>query len=356
MAEEEVCPLLDDLPSSRHISSPIISSVNPVWTKHATRSARDHCTLMSTAIGFEYPTLVGLPTGTLAELTPGQVAVFGASEATPYDPAVASHSAQAPGAIRAASSALAGQLKQHDFDIGRTLVTEERPIDWLGRDLGDVKTRVRDAADNRSRIAAATAGILNAGAVPLVLGGDDSVPIPVLAGFEGHGPVTIVQVDAHVDWADEIRGQDKGYGSPMRRVAEMPWVKDMLQIGIRGLGSGEAWQHDDARAWGSRLVTSREWHRDGADATLDGLVKGSRFVLSIDCDGLDPSVFPAVAMPTPGGLDYEDMLALIDGLTARGTIVGVIIAEYVPNRDDAARSSALLAARLALTLMAAMRR
>jgi agmatinase len=311
---------------------------------------------MSKAVDFEYPTFAGLPVGRLDDLAPGQVAVFGASEATPYDAAVASHSAQAPGAIRAASKALAGQLKQHDFDTGRTLLSEERPIKWVGRDLGDVKTRVRDAVGNRSRITAATAGILAAGAFPLVLGGDDSVPIPVLAGFDGHGPVTIVQVDAHVDWADEIRGENMGYGSPMRRAAELPWVEGMLQIGIRGLGSGEVWQHDDARAWGSELITSRQWHRDGVDAALDRLPLGGRFVLSIDCDGLDPAVFSAVAMPTPGGLDYEDMLALFDGLMARGTIVGAVIAEYVPDRDDAARSSALLAARLGLTLMAVMRR
>jgi agmatinase len=311
---------------------------------------------MSKAVDFEYPTFAGLPVGRLDDLAPGQVAVFGASEATPYDAAVASHSAQAPGAIRAASKALAGQLKQHDFDTGRTLLSEERPIKWVGRDLGDVKTRVRDAVGNRSRITAATAGILAAGAFPLVLGGDDSVPIPVLAGFDGHGPVTIVQVDAHVDWADEIRGENMGYGSPMRRAAELPWVEGMLQIGIRGLGSGEVWQHDDARAWGSKLITSRQWLRDGVNAALDRLPPGGRFVLSIDCDGLDPAVFPAVAMPTPGGLDYEDMLALFDGLMARGTIVGAVIAEYVPDRDDAARSSALLAARLGLTLMAVMRR
>lgn len=310
---------------------------------------------MSTDIAFEYPTLAGLPTGRLSDLEPGRVAVFGAAEATPYDAAVASHSALAPGAIRAASKALAGQLKQHDFDTGRTLLDGSRRAAWLGVDLGDVKTRVADAEGNRQRIAAATAAALAAGAHPLVLGGDDSVPIPVLAGFEHAGPVTVVQVDAHVDWADVIRGEDKGYGSPMRRVAAMPWVEGMLQIGIRGLGSGEAWQHDDARRWGSMIVGSRAWRREGADRILEALPAGGRFVLSIDCDGLDPSVFPAVAMPTPGGLDYEDMLTLIDGLCARGTLVGAIIAEYAPGRDDAARSCAALAARLALTLIAAMR-
>ena len=304
---------------------------------------------------FEYPTLAGLPVGTIDDLRPGHIAVFGASEATPYDAAAASHSALAPGAIRAASKALAGQLKQHDFDLGATLLTEERPVDWLGCDLGDVRTRVREAAANREAITAATAGILSAGAVPLVLGGDDSVPIPFLAGFEGHGPLTVVQVDAHVDWADTIRGQDQGYGSPMRRVAAMPWVEGMVQIGIRGLGSGEAWQHDDARDWGSRLVTSRDWHSD-ADAVLDLLPRGGRYVLAIDCDGLDPAVFPAVAMPTPGGLDYEDLLTLLHGLASRGTIAGLVLAEYVPERDDALRSCALLAARIALTAMGLMRR
>lgn len=310
---------------------------------------------MSSDLEFEYPTFAGLPVGTIDDLRPGQVAVFGASEATPYDVAVASHSAQAPGAIRASSKALAGQLKQFDFDLGTTLLTDERPIDRLGIDLGDVKTRVRDPQGNRERITAATASILAAGAVPLVLGGDDSVPIPVLSGFAAHGPITIVQVDAHVDWADEIRGENKGYGSPMRRISEMPWVDGMLQIGIRGLGSGEAWQHDDARAWGSKLVTSREWHARGADQVLDTLPQGARYLLSIDCDGLDPTVFPAVAMPTPGGLHYEDMLALLHGLAARGSIVGALLAEYVPDRDDQARSCALLAARIALTAMSLMR-
>ncbi|WP_174291859.1 arginase family protein [Sphingomonas bacterium] len=311
---------------------------------------------MAKRIPFEYPTLAGLPIGMIDDLRPGQVAVFGAAEATPYDAAEASHSALAPAAIRAASKALAGQLKQHDFDLGATLVTPERPIEAIGVDLADVKTRVRDAAGNRERIAAATARVLAAGAVPLVLGGDDSVPIPVLAGFADHGPVTVVQVDAHVDWADTIRGEGQGYGSPMRRVAEMPWVAGMLQIGIRGLGSGEAWQHDDARAWGSQIVTSREWRQRGAEAVLDVLPQGGRYVLAIDCDGIDPAVFPAVAMPTPGGLDYENVLALLHGLTARGTIAGLVLAEYVPERDDASRSCALLAARIALTAIGLMRR
>lgn len=313
---------------------------------------------MSARIPFTYPTLMGLPVGRLEDVEAGKVAVFGAAEATPYDPAEASHSALAPGAIRAASKLFAGQLRQHDFDLGATplpFAQGQGDPGWIGIDLGDVVTKPKEAAANCERITAATRAVLAAGATPVVLGGDDSVPIPVLAGFEGHGPVTVVQIDAHVDWADVIRGEADGYGSPMRRVSEMPWVTGMLQVGIRGLGSGEAWQHDDARAWGSRIVTAREWRRLGAEAVMAALPEGGRFVLSIDCDGIDPAVFPAVAMPTPGGLTYEDCLDLVHGLAARGTIAGLIVAEYVPDRDDGLRSSALVAARLTAVVVGLMR-
>lgn len=295
-----------------------------------------------------FPTFLGLPHAAPDAIGDAPAAVFGASEATPYDPAEASHSADAPGAIRAASRQFRGQLRQYDFDLEAAPVDGEltpEKLRRIGVDLGDVRTTVKDAAGNRDRIQALTAAVLAEGAAPLVLGGDDSVPIPFLAGFEDHGPVTVVQVDAHVDWADDIRGTGLGYGSPMRRAAEMPWVTGMVQVGIRGLGSGERWQHDDARAWGSRLVTSRDWRRRGAEAVLAD-VPGDRFVLCVDLDGLDPVGFPAVAMPTPGGLWYEDMVDLMQGLATRGRIVGCVLAEYVPDRDDGRRSCALTAARL----------
>jgi agmatinase len=305
----------------------------------------------------QFPTFMGLPHAGLDAIGGAPVVVLGAVEATPYDPAEASHSALAPGAIRAASASFARQVAQFDFDLGRTLVEEPTPaaLRRVGVDAGDVETSPKDAAGNRERITAAVRAVLDAGAAPLVLGGDDSVPIPVLAAFQRHGPVTVVQVDAHVDWGDAIRGERLGYGSPMRRAAEMAHVTGMLQVGVRGLGSGQAWQQDDARGWGDRIVTSREWHRRGAEAVLAD-VPGERFVLSIDCDGFDPALFPAVAMPTPGGLTYEDGLDLLHGLAARGRIVGTIIAEYVPERDDGRRSCALWAARLAAVATGVMGR
>jgi hypothetical protein len=78
----------------------------------------------------------------------------------------------------------------------------------------------------------------------------------------------------HVDWGDIVQANAYGYGSPMRRASEMPWFTEMRQIGIRGLGSGTADQHDDARRWGSRLVTMHEVESAGVEAALEGLGPG----------------------------------------------------------------------------------
>jgi agmatinase len=68
--------------------------------------------------------------------------------------------------------------------------------------------------------------VLKAGALPVVLGGDDSIPIPVLAAFRtGRALLYILQLDAHIDWRDEVKGVGDGYSSTMRRASEMPWVK-----------------------------------------------------------------------------------------------------------------------------------
>ncbi|MGN7159687.1 arginase family protein [Sphingomonas sp. SAFR-052] len=296
------------------------------------------------------PTFAALPAAELDTLGRPSIALFGASEATPYDDGEPSHSADAPAAVRAASLGFARQLSQIDFDLGFTPFPDPNGARGVV-DLGDVDTRPEDATGNRERIEATTRAVLAAGAVPILLGGDDSVPIPFAAAFADHGPLTVVQIDAHVDWGDDIRGQTLGYGSPMRRLAEMPHVTGMVQVGVRGLGSGGAWQIDDARNWGSRVVTAYDLIRGGIDAAIDAVPAGGRYLVSIDCDGIDPAVFPAVAMPTPGGLRYEEVVLLLTALAEKGEIVGLVLAEYVPARDDPHRLCAMIAARIVAVTM-----
>ncbi|SOB87522.1 agmatinase [Sphingomonas guangdongensis] len=291
-----------------------------------------------------FPTFIRAPAARLDDLRGAHAVVVGASEATPYADQP-SHAARAPAAIRDASIGFAAQLAHHDFDLDGTMPTGGIV------DVGDVPTKVDTPAENRLAIEQAVALIVTAGAMPVVLGGDDSVPIPALAGFAGERQIEVLQIDAHADWGDRVRGNPLGYGSTMRRASEMAHVTGMVQVGLRGLGSGKAWQIEDARAWGSQLVTAREFRRKGAAATAARLTPGARVVISLDCDGIDPAVFPAVAMPTPGGLSYDDVIDLLHATAERATIAGIIVAEHVPDRDDARRRSAAIAARIACVAM-----
>jgi agmatinase len=294
-----------------------------------------------------------LPSADLNALANIAIAVFGASEASPYSTDKPSHSANAPAAMRAASQGFAGQLRQFDFDLGGSLFGPDGET-WGMVDCGDVPTDRTDAEGNRRRITAATRAILEAGGAPIVLGGDDSVPIPWFGGFEGRGPYSVLQIDAHTDWADTIEGNGLGYGSTMRRAAEMPWITGMVQVGARGLGSGDGWQIDDARAWGSHIITMRDWRRGGVEAALAHIPQGAQVLVSVDCDGLDPAVLPAVNMPTPGGLTYLDMMELLTGVAAKARIAGLAMVELVPERDDPYGLSALTAARLVAVTMGLM--
>jgi agmatinase len=295
-------------------------------------------------------TFAGLPEAALTDLSGMNVVILGISEASPYNAGDRSHAADGPAMLRRASAQFSGSLGQHDFDLGATLFPDKD--DSRGCvDAGDVRTNAWDSAANRSRITDAVAMVLDAGAVPIILGGDDSVPIPVIAAYEGHSSITVLQIDAHVDWADVIRDNPYGYGSTMRRASECPAVTAMVQVGIRGLGSGESWQHADARAWGAHLITSYAFHERGAEAVLDHIEPGSRVFISIDCDGIDPAILPAVNMPTPGGLTYEDMIQILQGVAAKAEIAGLAIVEYVPARDNQYLLSGLVAARFASVAM-----
>src|SRR5919205_4114738 len=100
----------------------------------------------------------------------------------------------------------------------------------------------------------------------------------------------------------------------------MAWVGGMVQIGMRGLGSGSSDQIEEARARGSHLITARAFRRRRIEQVLEHIPAGSDCVVTIDCNGLDPSIMPALGMPTPGGLGYRDILDL-HGISASARIL-----------------------------------
>ena len=139
-------------------------------------------------------------------------------------------------------------LAHYDFEIEGSLLEDAfGPV----VDAGDLTTDEVDSAGNRAAIVAAVRAILATGAVPIVLGGDDSVPIPVLQAYEGQRPLTIVQIDAHIDWRDEVDGERLGLSSNMRRASEMEGVEQIIQVGMRHVGSARRKEYEEALEWGA---------------------------------------------------------------------------------------------------------
>ena len=175
--------------------------------------------------------------------------------------------------------------------------------------------------------------IAASGAIPAVMGGDHSISIPVARGLDRFKDLTVVQFDAHLDWTDTRDGQRYGNGSPMRRMSEMAHIGDMVQIGLRGMGSSRKEDFDDARAYGSKLVPCSAVKRDGVEAVLEQIPAGRQMYVTIDIDSLDISIAPGTGSPMPGGLDYDQITALLAGVAARGEVVAFDLVEVAPQYD-----------------------
>lgn len=299
-------------------------------------------------------TFLGLaPCPDLAALN-APVAILGAPCATPYR-SVGAYCRNAPAALRAATQAMAFNLERHDFDSGGPLFPDpaRRPVD-----CGDLPWDADRPAENRATIRAAVGKVLARGAVPVVLGGDDSIPIPMLEALgdvRGDRPVTILQIDAHIDWRDSHMDERMGLSSTMRRASEMAHVAGIVQVGARGIGTASTGDFEDACAWGVRFFTAETVALEGIGPALAAIPEGSDIVICIDADALDPSLIPGVIGRAPGGLSYYQVLGLIRGAAARGRIVMMDFVEFMPERDVDGLG-ALCFARLASTALGLLAR
>jgi agmatinase len=277
-----------------------------------------------------------------------EVAVLGAAHGTPYEPGTPSHAANAAAAVRTALGWYSADPGQFDFDTMTPVFGGARVLD-----CGDVPGDPHDGAANRRAITDAVRAVLDRGAVPLLLGGDDSVSIPMFEAYAGSRDLTIVQIDAHIDWREEVNGVRHGFSSPMRRASEMPQVTRLVQIGARGPGSARPSDLEDARAWGAQIFTAREVHARGVAPALELVPEGAQAILAIDVDGIDPSVVPGVILPACGGLGYQQVLDVIHGTAAKARIAGAAFVEYVPEKDPSGIGAQAIA-RLASNVIAAV--
>jgi agmatinase len=285
-------------------------------------------------------TFLGLPEATVESGARAAIAILGAPTATPY-PSVGAYCAGGPAAIRAGIANWAAARDHMDFDLGGPML----PEGVTAVDCGDLPFDLEDSAANRRRITAAVATLLDGGAVPVVLGGDDSVPIPLFHAFEGRGRFTILQIDAHIDWRDEVQGIRLGLSSTMRRASEMGWIEHIIQVGARGTGSARVADYQDALKAGVEFFLAKDVAAHGIAPILASIPAGANVLVSIDVDGLDPSIMPGVIGPAPGGLLYWQAVGLLHGVASKATIAAVDIVEFMPERD-VQQQGAQTAARL----------
>jgi len=280
------------------------------------------------------------------------IVMFAAPHGTPYPEFDNAALAGTADALRTALAHDAGWTEHWDFDLDGPLLGDPA-AKFL--DAGNLETEPLDGPGNRTLIRDAAAEILATGARPILIGGDDSVPIPFIEAMASLDPLTIVQVDAHIDWREDRRGEKMGFSSTMRRASEHPHVERIIQVGIRGLGSARAQEVAVARDWGAEIVTARTLHREGIEAVLKHIPDGANCLVTFDCDALDPSIMKAVVAPTPGGLSYTQAIDLIEGVAAKGRLAAFDLIEFMPDRDPDGLS-ALTAARILCNVIGQMAR
>ena len=291
---------------------------------------------------------LGAPIETDPSRIEADVAIIGVPHGWPYPRAGSTAGcAMAPGAVRQRAARLARFRGHWDFELGGPMLPTEGPPRLV--DVGDVPGDPADGPGNADRIGDVVSAVVARGVIPVCIGGDDSIPIPILRALAAGGPLSVLQVDAHLDFRDEIDGIRDGYSSPMRRASEMEHVERIVQVGLRGVGSARASDVDDARAAGNLLVTAAQVRERGPAAVLEALPADARVFVSFDCDGLDPTVLPAVSAPSPGGLTYAEGADLLGGIGPR--LVGAALTEYVPALDPSG-ASALVITRLLIRLIA----
>lgn len=252
-----------------------------------------------------------------------------------------------PRAVREASTLFSfGHAGAYDHEDDCTYLGGDLRI----VDIGDADIVHTDTAKSHANIRAGVQAILDAGAVPVVIGGDHSVNIPCIEAFEGRGDIHVLQIDAHLDFVDERHGVRTGHGSPLRRAAEKPYVTGLTQVGIRNVSSTAKDGYDAARAMGSDILSVRQMRALGPPGVIDRIPKGARVYVTLDIDGFCPSIAPGTGTPSHGGFLYYEVLEMLQALARRHEVVGIDLVEVAPDYDHTG-TTAILAAQVLLNFL-----
>ena len=252
-----------------------------------------------------------------------------------------------PRAIREASTLFSfGHAGAYDHEDDVTYLGTEVTI----VDIGDADIVHTDTERSHANIETGVRAILDAGALPVTLGGDHSVNIPCIRAFAGRGPIHILQIDAHLDFVDVRHGVRHGHGNPMRRAAEKDYVTGITALGIRNVSSTTKEGYDAARAMGDDILSVRQVRKLGAEGVLARLPRDARVYITIDIDGFCPSIAPGTGTPSHGGFLYYEVLEILQGVARAHDIVGIDLVEVAPDYDRDG-TTAILAAQVLLNFL-----
>jgi agmatinase len=227
-------------------------------------------------------------------------------------------------------------------------------------DAGDIEMPGVEARVPLDALEAAVRVVCEAGAMPLILGGDHTITWPDVTGVarvKGWGRVSVIHFDAHADTGEIQYGSLIGHGLPMRRLIESGACRGdrFLQIGLRGY-----WPEPPTLQWmaeqGMRSFEMHEVVTRGLDAVLE-----EAFAIAVDdCDGVfvsvdldvvDPGMAPGTGTPEPGGLTGRQLLDAVRRIAIALPVVGIDIVEVSPPYDSA-EITAFLANRVVLEMLA----
>jgi agmatinase len=221
------------------------------------------------------------------------------------------------------------------------------------------RLNVADVGDEKSyeAIDAGVGAIVDAGARPIVVGGDHSISLPVLRALaRRRGPLALVQFDAHIDTWDEYFGGKYFHGTPFRRAIEEGLVdgRRFVQVGIRGPMYGED-DFDFHREHGITVIDIDQVKDRGiawTSAEIRRIVTGPAY-MTFDIDGVDPAFAPGTGTPEVGGLTSHEAQRLVRGLAGL-SLVGGDVVEVSPLYDGPGQITAVLAANLMFEFLCAL--
>jgi agmatinase len=279
-----------------------------------------------------------------AELVGFDVAIIGA----PTDDLVSDRPGTrfAPRAIRAAGCP-AGPHLEAGVDAFEVL----RIVDY-----GDAPVVPANPDATRAAIERVVGEVVDAGPIPVTLGGDHSITEPCISAIaRRHGPVGLIHFDTHTDTGSEVFGVVVSHGTPMYRLVEAGTVPGAryAQIGLRGYWPGPdefEWQRaqgiasffmHDVRELGIREIVAR---------TLAHVGEGPVYV-TVDVDVLDPAYAPGTGTPEPGGMTSVDLLWAVREIAAHVDLVGADVVEVLPTGIGSADITALVAERTVRELL-----